>query len=218
MESLRAGPMQSWKTFESGLHTAHPRSGSLAGRVGVCLRTAVRNLFGTWDQFCGNSFKILMLRKIEGRRRGQQRMRWMASPTQWTWVWASSWRWWWAGKPGMLQSMGSQRVGLDWATELNWEAGGGGWFGGVIQAHYISCAFCFYHYDISSTSDHQGLHPRGWGPLPNSFSFGLSCKRYPARLRHYWRERESRYSVGTGNVDFAEGRCFPRIFFRLPWE
>ena len=119
MESLRAGPMQSWKTFESGLHTAHPRSGSLAGRVGVCLRTAVRNLFGTWDQFCGNSFKILMLRKIEGRRRGQQRMRWMASPTQWTWVWASSWRWWWAGKPGMLQSMGSQsRTRLsDW-TEL----------------------------------------------------------------------------------------------------
>ena len=115
-------------------------------------------------------------------------------------------------------SLWGRRVRLDWATELNWEAGGGGWFGGVIQAHYISCAFYFYHYDISSTSDHQGLHPRGWGPLPNSISFGLSCKRYPARLRHYWRERESRYSVGTGNVDFAEGRCFPRIFFRLPWE
>ena len=32
---------------------------------------------------------------------------WMASPTQWTWVWASSWSWWWTGKPGVLQSMGS---------------------------------------------------------------------------------------------------------------
>ena len=45
---------------------------------------------------------------------------WMASPTQWTWVWASSWRWWRARKPGVLQSMGSQRVGHDWVTELNW--------------------------------------------------------------------------------------------------
>ena len=43
---------------------------------------------------------------------------WMASLTQWTWVWASSGSWWWTGKPGMLQSMGSQRVGHDWATEL----------------------------------------------------------------------------------------------------
>ena len=45
---------------------------------------------------------------------------WMASPTPGTWVWASSRSWWWIGKPGVLQSMGSQRVGHDWATELNW--------------------------------------------------------------------------------------------------
>ena len=47
---------------------------------------------------------------------------WMASPspTQWTWVWASSRSWWWTGKPGVLQSMGSQRVRHDWVTELNW--------------------------------------------------------------------------------------------------
>ena len=43
---------------------------------------------------------------------------WMASPTQWTWVWASSRSWWWTGKPGVLQSMGSQRVRHDWVTEL----------------------------------------------------------------------------------------------------
>ena len=42
----------------------------------------------------------------------------MASPTQWTWVWVSSGSWWWTEK--LLQSMGSQRVGHDWATELNW--------------------------------------------------------------------------------------------------
>ena len=45
---------------------------------------------------------------------------WMASPTQWTWVWASSGSWWWTGKPGMLHSMGLQRVRHNWATELNW--------------------------------------------------------------------------------------------------
>ena len=44
---------------------------------------------------------------------------WMASPTQWTWVWVNSGSWWWTGRPGVLQSMGSQRVGQDWATELN---------------------------------------------------------------------------------------------------
>ena len=43
---------------------------------------------------------------------------WMASPTQWTWVWVDSRSWWWTGRPGMLQSMGSQRVRHDWATEL----------------------------------------------------------------------------------------------------
>ena len=44
---------------------------------------------------------------------------WMASPTRWAWVWVSSGSWWWTGKPGVLRSMGSQRVGHDW-TELNW--------------------------------------------------------------------------------------------------
>ena len=45
---------------------------------------------------------------------------WMASPTRLTWVWVNSGSWWWTGRPGRLQSMGSQRVGHDWATELNW--------------------------------------------------------------------------------------------------
>ena len=44
---------------------------------------------------------------------------WMASPTQWTWVWANSGSWWWTGRPGVLRFMGSQRVGHDWVPELN---------------------------------------------------------------------------------------------------
>ena len=44
----------------------------------------------------------------------------MASLTRWTWVSVNSGSWWWTGRPGMLRFMGSQRVGHDWATELNW--------------------------------------------------------------------------------------------------
>jgi len=45
---------------------------------------------------------------------------WMASLTQWTWVWVNSGSWWWTGRPGVLWSTGSQRVRHDWAVELNW--------------------------------------------------------------------------------------------------
>ena len=62
--------------------------------------------------------KTLMLGKIEGRGEGDDRGwgGWMASPTKWTWVWASSGSWWWTGKPGLQQSMGSQ----SWARLSNW--------------------------------------------------------------------------------------------------
>ena len=45
---------------------------------------------------------------------------WIASPIRWTGVWASSRSWWWTEKSGSLQSLGLQRVGHDWVTELNW--------------------------------------------------------------------------------------------------
>ena len=45
---------------------------------------------------------------------------WMASLTRWTWVWVNSGSWWWTRRPGVLQFMGSQRVGRDWATDLIW--------------------------------------------------------------------------------------------------
>ena len=78
--------------------------------------------FGHLMQRTDSLEKTLMLGKIEGRRRrGRQKWDvWMASLTQWTWGWVNSGSWWWTGKPGMLQSMGSQRVGHDWVTELNW--------------------------------------------------------------------------------------------------
>ena len=67
---------------------------------------------------------------------------WMASLTWWTWVWVNSGSWWWTGKPGVLQSMGSQRVGHDWATKLNWtELVPGSSF--CLKSSYILA--CRYH-------------------------------------------------------------------------
>ena len=65
--------------------------------------------------------KTHMLGKTDSTGEGHDRGwdGWMASPTQWTWVWLNLRSWWWTGRPGMLQSMGSQRVRHDWATELS---------------------------------------------------------------------------------------------------
>ena len=58
--------------------------------------------------------------KAEGEEGDRGWGSWMTSPIQWTWIWGN-FRWWWVtGKHGVLQSMGSQRVGHDWVTELNW--------------------------------------------------------------------------------------------------
>ena len=64
--------------------------------------------------------KTLMLGKIEGRRRDDRGWGLDGITDRWTWVWASSGSWWRTVKPGMLQSMGLQRVRHDWVTELNW--------------------------------------------------------------------------------------------------
>ena len=80
-------------------------------------------------QYCGHLMwradsleKTLMLGKTEDkRRRGRQRMRWLDGITDsWTWVWVDSGSWWWTGRPGMLRFIGLQRIGHNWATELNW--------------------------------------------------------------------------------------------------
>ena len=81
--------------------------------------------FGQLMRRANSLEKTLNLGKIKAGGEGKNREQddWMASPTWRTWVWASSRSWWMTGKPRVLQSMGSQRVKHDWATELNWTEG-----------------------------------------------------------------------------------------------
>ena len=60
-----------------------------------------------WPKYWSFSFSIIPSKEIP-------------SQTRWTWVWVNAGRWWWTGRRGVLRFMGSQRVGHDWATELNW--------------------------------------------------------------------------------------------------
>ena len=77
----------------------------------------------------------------------------MASPTWWTWVWVNSGSWWWTGRPGVLWVMGSQKVGHDWATELNW----------------IALQHCDGFCHLSTWISHRYIYiPPSWTSLPPS--------------------------------------------------
>jgi len=80
--------------------------------------------FGHWCKKLTHWKRPWCWERLKARGEGDHRGwdHWMASPSQWPWVWVSSRNWWWTGKHGILQSMGSQKVGYDWVTELNWMA------------------------------------------------------------------------------------------------
>ena len=80
------------------------------------------NTLATWCEELTHWKRRWCWERLRARGEGDDRGwdGWMASPTRWTWVWASSGSWWWTGRPGVLWFMGSQRVGHNWATELNW--------------------------------------------------------------------------------------------------
>ena len=118
------------KTLESPLdckeiQPVHPKGNQswiFIGRTDVEAETPIFvHLMQRTDSFETQCWKWL---KAGGEGDDRRWDGWMASPTRWTWVWASSRNWWWTGRPGVLQSMRSQRVRHDQATELNpWEKG-----------------------------------------------------------------------------------------------
>ena len=71
---------------------------------------------------------------------------WMTSPTRWTWVCVNSGSWWWTGRPLVLWFMGSQRVGHDWVTELNWNE----WLNHYLVSFVflISCVFSLLWFNL----------------------------------------------------------------------
>ena len=84
--------------------------------------TARRSNQSTWCKELTHLKRQWCWARLKMRGEGDNRRwdGWMASPTWWTWVWVNSGSWCWTGSPGMLQSMRSQRVRHNWATELNW--------------------------------------------------------------------------------------------------
>ena len=114
------------KTLESPLdckeiQPIHPKEISPGCSLEGLMLKLTLQYFGHLMRRADSFEKTLILGKIEGRRRkGQGWDGWMASPTQWTWVWVNSGSWWWTGRPGVLRFMGWQRVRHDWVTELNW--------------------------------------------------------------------------------------------------
>ena len=108
-------------TARRSIHSILKEISSEYSLEGLMLKLKLQ-YFGHLMQITDSSEKTLMLGKIEGGREGDNTGWdcWMSSLTQWTGVWVASGSWWCTGKPGVLQSMGLQRVGHDWATELNW--------------------------------------------------------------------------------------------------
>ena len=113
------------KTLESPLdckeiQPVHPKGDQSWVFIGLMLKQKLQ-YFGHLMRRADSFEKSLMLGKIEGRRSGDRGWDgWMASPTQWTWVWVDSGSWWWTGRPGVLQSMGLQRVGHDLVPKLKY--------------------------------------------------------------------------------------------------
>ena len=108
----RADPQAQIHTTPRFPSVSYPTLGSsmAAGKMKVrtCLVEELTHLKRPW---CWERLKA-----GEGQNRGWDG--WMASPTRWTWVWINFWGFWWTERPGVLQSMGSQGVGQNWATEL----------------------------------------------------------------------------------------------------
>ena len=96
------------------------------------------NTFATWCEQLTHWKRPWCWERLKAGREGEDRGwdGWMPSLTRWTWVWVNFGSWWWTGRPGVLQSTGSQRVGHNWATELTDWLTREGWENTQMK-HYI---------------------------------------------------------------------------------
>ena len=112
----------SWESFGlQGINPVNPKGNQswiFTGRNDAEAETL--NTLSTWCKELTHWKRPWCWARLKAREDNRGWDGWMASPTQWTWVWVNSRSWQWTEKPGVLQSMGSQRVGHGWATELNW--------------------------------------------------------------------------------------------------
>ena len=109
------------KTLESPLDSPSYRKSVLNTHWKDRCWSQNSNTLATWCKEPTHWKRLWCWERLKAGGEGDNRRwdGWMASLTQWTWVWESSGSWWWTGRSGLLQSMGSQRVRHNWATELN---------------------------------------------------------------------------------------------------
>ena len=196
------------KTLESPLdckeiqpvHTKGDQSWVFIGRTDVEAET--RNTLATWREGLTHLKRPWCWERLRTGGEGNERgwAGWMASLTQWTRVWLNSRSWWRTGRPGLLQSMGLQRVGNDWATELNWTAPWEKSYGNsrqhVKRQRYYFHDNALYSQSSPSSSSHVWMWPVGTmkrAERQRAAVFQLQCWR--RLLRVPWAARKSNQSI-----------------------
>ena len=118
---------------------------------------------------------------------------WMESLTQWTWVWVNSSDWWWKGGPGVLQSMGSQRVGQAWATELNWCIlwrnvclGPLPFMTGICVCLCVCVLNCMSYFYVLEMNPLWISPLQVFSPLLFHLVWDFLCCAVGSHIRHYW--------------------------------
>ena len=187
------------KTLENPLdckeiQPVHPKGNSPEYSLGGLMLKLKLRYFDHLMQTANSLERPWCLERLKGGGEGDDRGwdGWMASLTQWTWVWASPGRWWRTGKLGLLQSMGSQRVGHDWVTEQpspsqglrpkpwpvrRWELHVllfchlDHWYQKLILSSYLKIvSLCGKSYPISDSSTQADLF---YFPINCVFAFGI---------------------------------------------
>ena len=118
-----------WKRLESPLNCeeiqpVHPKGNQSWIFIGRADTEAEAPILATWCEEVTHWKRPWCWERVKAGGEGDDKGwdGWMASPTRWTWVWASSRSWWWTGKAGVLQSMGSQRVGHNWVIRTSFSS------------------------------------------------------------------------------------------------